>query len=285
MRPHAPIVAMLLALSVSASPAHAQNGALTPGEASRGQVTIGEITVVRSFQRTLPQIPGGFTFCRLRYLQTRQEQRGQGWSTDYPNADRNLTTRLSELTPTSVSHWEDGRPGFVVVEAMSPQLYECPFLFASDVGTASFDADEVLRLRDYFAKGGFLWADDFWGTEAWRHWAEQMELVFPDLRIQDLPPDHPLFSIVYAVEEVPQIPSIQYWRESGGGTSEMGAQSATPRLRAIRDDTGRILVLMSHNTDIADGWEREGEDYEFFASFSPDAYALGVNILVWIMTH
>jgi hypothetical protein len=246
---------------------------------------IGEITVVRSFRRTLPEVPGGFTFCRLRYLQTRQEQRGQGWSTDYPNADLNLTTRLAQLTPTQISHWEDGRPGFVVVEPRSPQLFECPFLFSSDVGTASFDDEEVELLREYFAKGGVLWADDFWGTEAWRHWAEQMEHVFPDLSIEDLPPDHPLFSLVYEVDHIPQIPSIQYWRESGGRTSEMGAQSATPRLRAIRDETGRILVLMSHNTDIADGWEREGEDYEFFASFSPDAYALGVNILIWIMTH
>lgn len=275
------LVGLAVGMLLPAFPALAQRGEATRG----GQVTIGEITVVRSFQRTLPEVPGGFTFCRLRYLQTRQEQRGQGWRTDYPNADLNLTTRLSQLTPTIVSHWEDGRPGSVVVEALSPQLFECPFLFASDVGTASFGNDEVERLRDYFGKGGFLWADDFWGTEAWRHWAEQMEHVFPDLPIEDLPPDHPLFSLVYEVEKVPQIPSIQYWRESGGRTSEMGAQSATARLRVIRDETGRILVLMSHNTDIADGWEREGEDYEFFASFSPDAYALAVNILIWIMTH
>ena len=42
---------------------------------------------------------------------------------------------------------------------------------------------------------------------------------------------------------------------------------------------------MSHNTDIADGREREGEDYEFFFNFSPESYALGINVLVWAMTH
>jgi hypothetical protein len=68
-------------------------------------------------------------------------------------------------------------------------------------------------------------------------------------------------------------------------TSERGAESAEPHLRAIRDEHGRILVLMSHNTDIADGWEREGEDEDFFFAFSGDAYALGINIAMWVLTH
>jgi hypothetical protein len=56
-------------------------------------------------------------------------------------------------------------------------------------------------------------------------------------------------------------------------------------MRAIMDAEGRILVLMTHNTDIADGWEREADDPAFFALFSPPAYAIGINVLVWIMTH
>jgi hypothetical protein len=56
-------------------------------------------------------------------------------------------------------------------------------------------------------------------------------------------------------------------------------------LRAIRDHKGRIMVLMSHNTDVADSWEREGEDPGFFEQYSPMGYALGVNVLVHAMTH
>lgn len=263
-------------------------GAVLPGTRVQAQevgVTVGPVRVVRAAPPLLPDVPGGFTFCRLRYTQTRREQRGQGWRTDYPNADRNLTIRLSQLTTTAPSAWSDGEPGFAIVSAVDPELFRCPFLFSSDVGTLTFSEEEVVNLRAFLQKGGFLWADDFWGTPAWRHWSEQIQRVFPEFPIEDLPLEHPLFSIVYHVQEIPQIPSIQYWRESGGRTSELGAQSATPRLRAIRDDTGRILVLMSHNTDIADGWEREGEDYGFFARFSPEAYALGTNILVWMMTH
>ena len=260
---------------------------MTPGRAGAqtARVTIGEIRVMTPRRQILPEIPGGFTFCRLIYVRTRREQRGQGWRTDYPNGDRNLVTRLSQLTPTPISGWLDGRPGFAILRATDPELFRCPFLFSSDVGTAGFSDEEIEKLREYILKGGFLWADDFWGSRAWSHWVGQIERVFPEFRIEDLPLEHPLFSIVYQVKRIPQIPSIQYWRQSGGLTSELGAMSSTPRLRAIRDEAGRILVLMSHNTDIADGWEREGEDYAFFARFSPDAYALGINILIWTMTH
>ena len=253
--------------------------------AQTSSVTIGDIRVMTPRRQILPEIPGGFTFCRLIYARTRREQRGQGWRTDYPDGDSNLMTRLSQLTPTPISEWLDGRPGFAVLRATDSELFRCPFLFSSDVGTAGFSNEEVENLREYILKGGFLWADDFWGRPAWSHWVGQIERVFPEFPIEDLPLEHPLFSIVYQVKEIPQIPSIQYWRQSGGRTSELGAMSSTPRLRVIRDETGRILVLMSHNTDIADGWEREGEDQAFFARFSPDAYALGINILIWTMTH
>jgi hypothetical protein len=232
-----------------------------------------------------PEHTVGFTFCRLQYQSVRFEQSGYGWSTDYPRGDLHLTLRLSELTPTPISFWEDGEPGLAVVRPTDPDLFRCPFLFASDVGTAGFTELDAERLRDYFLKGGFLWADDFWGSAAWSHWSDQMGRILPEYEIIDLPLDHPLFSIVYTVEEVPQIAHIGFWRSNGGRTQERGSDSPHANLRAILDKHGRILVLMSHNTDIADGWEREADNDEFFALFSPAAYAVGVNVLVWMMTH
>jgi hypothetical protein len=58
-----------------------------------------------------------------------------------------------------------------------------------------------------------------------------------------------------------------------------------PHFRAIRDSEDRIMVVMSHNTDIADSWEREGEDPRYFYQFSPDGYAVGINVLLHAMTH
>lgn len=233
----------------------------------------------------LPPDYGGFLFCRLIYNQVRREPGGQGWSTDYPVSDRNFLTRLSQFTNTRIARWSEDEPGFVVVRATDPNLFRCPFLFASDVGTMALDDQEVRHLREYLLKGGFLWVDDFWGDRAWGHWEETIRTVLPEVAIREIAPDHPLMSIFYQIDEVPQIPSIQFWRGSGGLTSERGAESAIPNLRAMTDENGRILVLISHNTDIADGWEREGEDHRFLDSFSPDAYAVGINVVLWMMTH
>jgi hypothetical protein len=233
----------------------------------------------------LPEVRGGFMFCRLWYDSYRRLPRGLGWSTDYPSGDRNLMIRLSYLTPAPINRWSDGLPGHAVVRATDPDRFQCPFLFASDIGTAGFSPTESEGLREYLLKGGFLWVDDFWGNTAWDSWVRELEYILPEYEIIDLPLDHPLFSIVYQIEEVPQIPAFQFWMSTGGQTSELGAESATAHLRVIKDDTGRILVLMTHNTDIADGWEREGEGGEFFRRFSPPAYALGINVLIWVMSH
>jgi hypothetical protein len=107
----------------------------------------------------------------------------------------------------------------------------------------------------------------------------------PEYQIRDVPLDHAIFRTQFDVKEVPQIPSIQFWRQSGGGTSERGSESAVPHMRMISDTHGNIMVLMTHNTDITDAWEREGEDPNFFYSFSPVGYAVGINVMMYAMTH
>ena len=56
-------------------------------------------------------------------------------------------------------------------------------------------------------------------------------------------------------------------------------------VKGILDTDGRIMVMSTHNTDIADAFEREGEDPDFFYRFGPVGYALGVNILLHALTH
>ena len=72
----------------------------------------------------------------------------------------------------------------------------------------------------------------------------------------------------------------------GETTSERGAETAVPHLRAVRDTHGRIIVVMTHNTDVSDSWEREGEDPWYFKEFSEKrSYPLGINILFYQFTH
>lgn len=235
-----------------------------------------------------PDFDGSFLYCRGYYEAVRSEPGGMGWWTDYPDADHNFLVRLAELTRVRV-HWDERHdPAFVVVALNDPLLYRCPVLFMEDIGTAEFTDDEVRSLREFFLKGGFLWVDDFWGTYAWEAWKRNIGRVLPpgEFPIIDIPPSHPIMRTLYDVKEVPQIPSINFWMQGyRHQTSERGADSAEVHFRGIQDAHGRLMVLMSHNTDIADSWEREGESQEYFDLFSPRGYAIGVNAVLYAMTH
>lgn len=229
-----------------------------------------------------------FVACRLEYRRVRYEDMGIGWMTDYPYAERNLMIRLSELTKTRISLDDRKDPNSWVVRATDPQLFNCPYLVASDVGTIGLSPPEAVKLRDYLLKGGFLWVDDFWGTAAWDQWSTEIARVLPpdSYPILDVPLTDPILKSQFIVGKVPQITNIMFWRRyQGQTTSERGDDSAEPHLRAIRDGHGRIMVLMTHNTDVADSWEREGEDPGFFLQFSPNGYALGIDVLLHAMSH
>jgi len=245
------------------------------------------------FRRIPPRTPsadsfdGRYHFCRLMYEQVYREDGGQGWSTDYPDADINFSIRLSELTKTPVAFDERRQPEFFVLSATDPLLFRCPWAIVEDAGTAWFEDDEIEQLRAYLLKGGFLWLDDFWGPEAWDNWVTQVSRILPpsEYPIVDIPRDHVVFRTLFDVEAIPQVPSIQHWRRLGGGTSERGVYSSEVHFRAILDHRGRIMVIMTHNTDIADGWEREGEDPRYFYEFSPKSYSVGINIMMYMMTN
>ena len=229
---------------------------------------------------------GLFHFCRIVFRNS-LEGDGGGWSVDYPRADINLSVRLSELTKTNVSKAATGEPNHLLVRLTDDELFDCPFAMMTEPGGAGFDDQEAAKLRLYLEKGGFLWADDFWGEDAFEDFAGEIGKVLPrgQYPIKDLPPEHPIYRVLFPLTKIPQVPSIQFWRQSGGETSEVGAYSARAHMAAIVDSHERIMVLMTHNTDIADSWEREGDDPQFFFNFSPNGYAVGLNSVLYAMSH
>jgi hypothetical protein len=120
---------------------------------------------------------------------------------------------------------------------------------------------------------------------------EEIERVLPRAQypIVDLTPpdhDHPLWHMMFPVSRLPQIASIQTWRRTGGSTIERwNVDGDPPDARGIADDHGRLMVVMVHNSDIPDPWEREGEDTDYFFKFSPDAYSVGIDVVLYSMTH
>ena len=229
---------------------------------------------------------GRFHYCRVVYRQA-LDGSGGSWRTDYPRADINFSIRFSELTKANVSFTSQREPRHLLVNLGGPELFRCPVAIMSAPGAASINDTEALNLRTYLLKGGFVWVDDFWGSYQWDHWVGQIRRALPasEFPIFDIPPEHPIFRTQFEVRDVPQIPNIGFYMRSGGRTSEQGGDSSVPHIRAIADSAGRIIMLMTHNTDIADSWEREGDDPGYFMTFGPKGYALGINAFLYALTH
>ena len=228
---------------------------------------------------------GSFRFCRISFRNSVNGD-GDGWWVDYPRADENLAVRLSELTKAPVAYDADNTPVHSVFPLTDSELFTCGFVMMTEPGGADFDADEAKQLRKYLLKGGFLWADDFWGSYAWDWWAEQIAKALPhgEYPIFDVPLNHPIFHMLYNIDHVPQIPNIGLWARAHL-TSERGSDSAEVHFRGIADDAGRLMVVMTHNTDFGDAYERESEDPDYFRRFSVPGYAIGVDIILYSMTH
>ena len=210
------------------------------------------------------------------------------WATDHPVAAKNLTWRLNQLTTIKANQ------GTLLIRASDPQLQHHPFAFMSDPGWQQLSRDERIGLKKFLDNGGFLWVDDFWGQAEWDNFESNMKEVAPNWKWFDIPPDHPIMSAVYPLRKCPQITAIQFYRRNGvsydpawihkrpnGGDADL----SQVHFRGINDDRGRLVAVATHNTDIADGWEREGDDQEFFRRFSIDAYAFAINVLTYAMSH
>ena len=210
--------------------------------------------------------------------------RGGGWRTDWPDSDLNFSFRLQQLTSLKVN------PDPISLRLTDPKLFDYPFLYMIEPGRLSFSEEEVVALRKYLLSGGFMMVDDFWGDSQWANFHQQIKRVFPDREPLDLPLSHEIFQCVYRLKERPQVPSIgAAWQGRDQGiTYEMFHDGNTKDVhyRGIFDDKDRMMVIICHNTDLGDGWEREGEDPWYFKEFSEKkAYPMGINIVTYAMTH
>lgn len=219
-----------------------------------------------------------FTFVRIRYESYGGRGRGGGnWATDYPDSDLNFSYRLHELTSLEVD------PHGKIIELTDDELFDYPFIYIIEPGRMWLKDEEVAALRRYLLNGGFLMVDDFWGEDEYATLYENMKRVFPNREPVELPLEHEIFHCVYDLKKKPQVPSIHAWYN--GLTSERhDAEEA--HYKGIFDDEGRMMVIICHNTDLGDGWEREGMDPQYFKEMSEKySYPMGINIVTYAMTH
>jgi hypothetical protein len=221
-----------------------------------------------------------FTFARVKYASW--NGRHGKWATDYPDSDLNFSYRLQQLTSLQVD------PNGKILELTDKELVNYPFLYMIEPGHIELTDDEVKALRKYLLNGGFLMVDDFWGSEELDNFEFEFKRVFPKRKLAELDLKHPIFHCVFDLKKKPQVPAIQIALQGRpyGITWERGEDGREPHYKAVFDDKGRMMAIVCHNTDLGDGWEREGDNHWYFKEFSEKyAYPMGINIVFYAMTH
>ena len=238
-----------------------------------------------------------FTFARILFASDVGSGSGWGrgrrlgWWVDYPDADLNFSYRLQQMTSAKVD--PDGR----VLRLTDPTLTDYPLIYMEHTGYLRLRDEEVVALRRYLQNGGALFVNDFWSAREWDGFEAQMKRVLPDRAWSDLPMSHPVFHCVFELRgplNSLQVPTIRFWnpdydpRDPHSRLQRMfrGEGSEDVHVRAWLDDRQRIMIIAIHNSDVSDGWEREGENDRYFHQFSEKiAYPFGINIIFYAMTH
>ena len=218
---------------------------------------------------------GRFTFARISYTESFTNGFGgrgrePNWHHDYPDADFHFTRLITELTTVR------GNPnGTVILPADSPLLPKFPVAYLVEPGHWSPNDQEVLGMRNYLKKGGFLIVDDMADRPFGRDvdfFAEQMSRVLPGMKLIELTTDHPIFDAFYRVK------SIDYQHPY------YCLKSRFYGIFVDNDPKKRLMVVVNDNNDVGEYWE--WSDQGFFAvNPSNEAYKLGINYFVYAMTR
>ncbi len=212
-----------------------------------------------------------FNFARLTYSGGFEWPR---WRADWPDAEFHFSKGLQRLSRVDTS--SEG----VLVNLETDKLFDYPWLYAVEVGHMNLSPVEQDRLREYLLRGGFLMVDDFHGSYEWRHFESLMQSVFPNRKMVKLAQSAEPFQLVYAIDSLIQIPGIR--AVMSGRTWEKGGTK--PLWLGIMDDRGRVMVAVNFNQDLGDAWEH-ADDARYPERFTGLAYRMGVNYVIYSMTH
>jgi hypothetical protein len=226
---------------------------------------------------------GEYTFVRIIYDSPARGygRRGYGygggtWTTDYPEADNNFIVGLREWAGTNLKI----APRPEALEIMDERIYDYPILYIVEPGFMELSDEQALRLREYSARGGFIFFDDFWGVYEWENLEIQLHKIWPDYKPKDLPLSHPIFHSYLDVEEVVQVPNV--YNAMRGETSEKGG--TVPHYMGVEDKNGRVICFIAYNCDLGDAWEWIN-DSRYPVKYGLPAYKVGINVVIYAMSH
>jgi hypothetical protein len=232
-----------------------------------------------SYDETLPtnaNQPAEWIFARYHYDSGGQFGFGgfRRWAADYPKSDRQFIEAVHRLTRVDTRSVEQ------VVDANTDDIYNWPWIFVEDAGAWSMSEAQATRLRQYLLRGGFIMLDDTHGDYEWNNLVAGVRMIFPDRPIEELTDQDELFHVLYDLDERFQIPGTRYiW-----GNRSYTSDSSVPHWRAIRDDRGRIVVAICHNSDVGDAWDW-ADSPRYPERAESLAFRLGINYIIYGMTH
>lgn len=248
-------------LTIAALLALLAGGAVVAAQGRRGQPTEPAANV---------PYDGRFTFARIRYTPLGEMEgfrsRDLKWDHDYPRAERNFMRILSEVTMLR-PYMEGGN----VFAADDPALMQFPIAYLCEPGFWTMTPAERDGLRAYLQKGGFLIIDDFVGSH-WYNFEAQVRQLLPDARLVRLDASHAVFDSFFHIE------SLAFTHPNFGQPSEFYG------VFEDNDPAKRLMMIVNYNNDIGDYWE--WSDVGFLPiDLTNEAYKLGVNYVVYAMTH
>ena len=262
------LVLLLLLLPVADALAQREFGG---GRRSRGFMgDPNEFWVPPDFAGNIPY-DGRFTFVRIKYRGYAHfnGREGPGWSHDYPRAEEHLMRIIKEIS--SMRPFVERGPmiGGVILSLEDKELFRYPVAYFSEPGGWSPTPGEVSSMRNYLLKGGFIIFDDFDATD-WPEFRETMTKVMPNHRMMQIAADHPIFDSFFKIEhnllEATGYGPMSYW-----GIFE------------DNDPKKRLMAVVNLNGDIGEFWQ--WSDRGWAVAPTNEAYKLGVNYLIYALTH
>jgi len=228
----------------------------------------------QSFQDINAPYDGQFHFARIYFESSRGRGgffRGRGggalWAHDYPRADYNFLSILTETTYVR-SHERASN----VIPLDDPDLFRYPIAYIVEIGGWNPTDEEVGALGEYLLKGGFLIVDDFQGYRALQNLQFHLERAVPGSTVQIVEPTDEIFDSFFRIIPEEVIPPYGNQPPLWLGVYE------------DNDPAKRLMVMINANNDIAEYWEFSDQGY-YPIDLSNEAYKLGVNYVVYGLTH
>lgn len=188
-----------------------------------------------------------------------------GWSHNYPSSDRNFNEFIMQSTRVDLE-----LASFRIVDLGSDEIFDYPFAYVSEPGEMALTDEEVVNLREYVERGGFVLMDDFDGPQQLQNMLSEVRRAFPDKPFLPLPVDHRVFDVHFTLEDLegmaPYVP--------GGRIVYYG----------LFNDAGELAIAAGYNNDLANFWDWYDEA-RMPLEPAADAFRLGINFIVWAMTH